>query len=110
MCKKNSAPAVCRECGADLTGRKTGAGFCGRPCRNAYTNRRSERGRQFYDLFMAIRYERKLAKELELWTKLCRMAQDFKEEDDAHGRKSWQDVREVIAKRPDLSCITSTIR
>lgn len=89
----------CKEVINDQTGRRL---FCGKSCRNAFMNRRRDRGAQLYDLFMPIRYERGLARRLNLWTKICRMAAIFKDEDDRAGRKSWPDPRRTLRDRADL--------
>lgn len=44
------------------------------------------RGAEAYDLFRAIRRERKTAKELDLWTELCRLETLWEDEDRAAGR------------------------
>lgn len=94
-----SSTTACRECSAPLTG---GASFCSRDCRNSYTNRRRTRGAEIYDLFMTLRYDRPRAKIMNIWSKLCRMAAEFKRQDDEAGRQSWNDPAVTLQNRPDL--------
>lgn len=100
----------CRECGKPVEAKRNTKAFCCTGCRTAFNNRRIQRGGELYDLFMAVRYDRDKAKELELWTKLCRMAQTFREEDQREraGRKSWQDPEAVLLNRPDLAILSRT--
>lgn len=60
------------------------------------------RGRDLYDLFMALRYERGLAKAKGVWAIACRLAQSWREEDEREraGRKSWQPVKKVLDRMP----------
>lgn len=99
-----SKPAhVCKECGTPLTGRsKQPRQFCSTPCRQAFNNRRMQRGADLYDLFMAMRYERDKATDLGIWAIMCRMAQEYREQDarDREGRKSWQPASTVIDRLP----------
>ncbi len=57
-----------------------------------------------YQLLMAMRYERKLAGQIGLWSKLCTMLANFRREDreQRQGRKSWSPPETVIERRPDL--------
>ena len=101
---------VCAECGSPFVAHATlarRAEFCGPGCRSAFNNRRSTRGVVIYDLFMALRYERKLAKKLGVWRQLCRLARDFRAEDHAQreSRKSWRAPATVLAERPYLNAI-----
>jgi len=95
-------PRVCRECGQSF--HAVTALFCGRACRLAFNNRRIQRGGELYDLFMAMRYERGLAKALGVWKMICRMAQMFRAEDmrDRAGRKSWRDPETVLERHSYL--------
>ncbi len=101
----------CLECGEgfDLDARFN-AEFCGDSCRKAFNNRRATRGAVIYDLFMALRYERKLASKLKVWKLLCRLAMDFRKEDHEQrdSRKSWQDARKVLRERPYLHGVLIT--
>lgn len=92
------ADRKCAECGGALEGRKAVAAFCSGSCRKAWNNRRAMRGAQMYDLFMAIRYDRKAAKEQGLWSLLCRMAQDWKELDAAAGRQTLGSRKDLLER------------
>lgn len=101
----------CRECLKPLeAGRKATAEFCGIPCKASWNNRRKNRGAELYDLFMAIRFERGLAKTLGLWAVICRMASVWKEEDDRAGRKSFSDPRQVVMRSPRYNAVTTKVR
>lgn len=94
----------CKECGKPLTSTRKPKSFCDPDHRLAWVNRRAERGSLIYDLFMATRYDRKAAAELDLWTKLCRMGEIFREEDlKAKRPQTWRKPREVMQDRADLS-------
>jgi hypothetical protein len=80
---------TCAECGKDEVVSRPEARFCCNPCKTSWNNRRQQRGAQLYDLLMTCRYDREVAKENNVWTLLCRMAEHFKAEDDEAGRKSW---------------------
>lgn len=60
--------------------------FCCDGHRKAFHNRRMTRGAEAYDLFRAIRRERKIAKSLDLWTELCRLETLWEDDDRAVGR------------------------
>lgn len=96
---------LCRECGTGFKGLRADATFCRPACRRDYNARRAKRGAQLYDLFMIYRYERELAGRLGIWAKLCRMAQDFRQEDTTkrQGRYSWDDAKTVLMRHPTLS-------
>jgi hypothetical protein len=63
------------------------------------------RSAEFYDLLMAMRFDRDRAQEDGAWSLLSRMASSFKAEDDRDrgGLKSWEPVAVVKARHPDLS-------
>lgn len=90
---------ACQECGgpAPLKAR-----FCSPAHRQAFNNRRLQRGAEIYDLFMAHRFDRKQAQQLRVLQAMNRMASLWNEEDKAAGRRSWRDTREVLAERPYL--------
>lgn len=94
----------CAECGLEFRAEKPHAEFCCAEHRKAFNNRRMTRGAVVYDLFMALRYERKAAQKLRTWFMLCRLAMDFRREDrnERDGRKSWRDPRDVLTERPYL--------
>lgn len=60
------------------------------------------RGRDLYHLFMTLRYERGAAKLLGVWAIVCRMAMEWRKEDEAQraGRKSWIAPKRAIGKLP----------
>lgn len=72
------------------------------PCRKAFDNRAMVRGRELYHLFMALRYERGLAKVLGLWAIMCRLGMVWREEDlvERDGRNSWQRPSKVVDRLP----------
>lgn len=94
---------TCHECGNPIPA-PSKASFCDKACRNSYDNRRQLRGAKIYDLFMATRYDRLTAKDLGVWTYLCRMGEDFRDEDvrEREGRPSWRDPKTVIDTNPHL--------
>ena len=85
MCKARR----CNDCQTDISALDMRAEFCGTPCRLKWHNRRMQRGAELYDLFMACRYDRGLAKALGLWALVCRMASYWNDEDKAAGRRSY---------------------
>lgn len=93
---------TCLECGNRITEARKPKMFCSTPCRQTFNNRRMQRGAQLYDMFMAMRYERKSAEDHGAWAIMCRMAMDFRREDDLEreGRKSWQPIASVIDRLP----------
>jgi len=90
---------VCRECGA-----RAGGQFCSTACKTAWNNRRKSRGAVLYDLFMAMRFERKAVAGDNLWTLLCRLGTDWRSEDieERGGRHSWRSHDKVLAERPQI--------
>lgn len=90
-----------------MSGKISGKRFCGQPCRLRFNNRRLQRGAEFYDLFMAMRYDRAEAKRLGVWASMCRMGQQMREEDqrERDGRKSWREPKDVLSDRPDLRAV-----
>jgi hypothetical protein len=90
-----SAPTCCRECGQPFTAKRAHGEnlFCAVDCRKAWNNRRAVRGAQLYDLFMILRYQRGVAKARGVWAIVCRLAQDWREEDhrERAGRQSWRE-------------------
>ena len=90
---------VRRECGA-----RAGIQFCELTCKKAWNNRRKSRGAIRYDLFMALRFERKSVASDNLWTLFCRQGTDWRSEDikERDGRHSWRDHEKVLAERPQL--------
>jgi hypothetical protein len=100
---------ACTECG----GMHAKAGtFCSTACRQAYNNRRLQRGGEFYDLYMAYRFERELGVRLGLWQAINRLASNFRNEDKLlrDGRKSWRNPRLVLEERPYLKAQITQVR
>ena len=94
----------CLECGAMIVVQ----GFCCTECRKTWNNRRAVRGAQLYDLFMAARFDRPVAKALKVWRYLAHFASQFREEDriERAGRRSWRDPAEIIARHGHLRADT----
>lgn len=92
----------CNECGEAYVPRRCDEFFCSIPCRKSFDNRAMTRGRDLYHLFMVMRYERGTAKLLGVWAIMCRMAMEWRNEDNEKrgGRKSWIAPRRVIDKLP----------
>lgn len=105
---KTTTTCQCAECGATFEAKRDHAAFCSDGCRKAFNNRRMTRGAELYDLFMAVRYERGLAKLLGLWTVICRAAELWRDEDrgERDGRKSWGAPEAIIARKPYLKSKT----
>ena len=105
-------PRECQECGDHFAPKRHTQRFCGSKCQKLFNNRRAVRGAMLYDLFMSMRNERDKAKDAQVWTKLCRLAQDFKADDDQErdGRASWQPLALVLDQHPELSVIQSTMK
>lgn len=106
--KKAKRAHLCLECGNQFVpaeGRQ--AAFCCREHKTKWNNRRLKRGAEFYDLFMALRYERETAKEEGVWTTLTRLSQHYREQDEREreGRRSWQKPRAIRDRRPHLEAI-----
>lgn len=93
-----SKPHECQECGGPIGERRKGQLFCSPLCRQTFNNRRMQRGAELYDLFRALRRERADAKELNLWTQLCRLELKWQAEDetDRPGRRSYMPPAKAI--------------
>lgn len=93
---------TCLECGNRISEAGKPKMFCSGPCRQTFNNRRMQRGAQLYDLFMALRYERAAATDRGIWAIMCRVAMDFRREDEAQraGRKSWQSMSAALDRLP----------
>lgn len=85
------AHVTCRECGERFTppANRRGARpkFCAPEHAKAFNNRRMRRGAEVYDLFRAMRRDRKAAAALGVWNAMCRLDLVWQEEDEAAGRK-----------------------
>ena len=113
-----SVPAYLRcwlECGTSFRASVKSAEFCGQQCRKVFNNRRQTRGADLYDLLMSLRYEREASKREpgrpSVFTMLCRMARDFRDEDreKRSGRKSWRPARKVLARGQHTHLYSITI-
>lgn len=93
---------TCNECGETYTPRRCDEFFCSTKCRKDFDNRAMVRGRDLYHLFMTLRYERGTAKLLGVWAIVCRMAMEWRMEDERErsGRKSWMAPKRAINKLP----------
>lgn len=92
----------CQECGNAFQSKKP-ALFCCTPCRQAFNNRRMQRGAELYDLFRTLRRERAEAKKLNIWTEICRLELGWQIEDNEkrNGRKSYMPAKKAIANLLD---------
>ncbi|MCE7026405.1 transcriptional regulator [Jiella sp. CBK1P-4] len=102
----------CLECGAGFQRRREHGAFCSPRCRGTFNNRRARRGAELYDLYMAHRYERPLARALGLFQAINRLASVYRAEDlsQRDGRASWRRPQEVMAERPFLKAIATATR
>ena len=82
---------ACQECGGPVACKRADAIFCSLPCRRVFNNRRIQRGGEFYDLIMEMRFDRKRADATKAWSLLCTIAGRFRDEDKTEraGRRSW---------------------
>lgn len=93
----------CHECSKEFATRRADAVFCSTECRKAFNNRRAVRGAELYDLFRALRRDRAKAKELNVWTALCRLELRWHQEDQErapHG-KTYRDAKTVMTEMVD---------
>ena len=95
---------TCRECAAVFEANNANSAFCCRDHRNSFGNRRMQRGAVLYDLFMAQRYERNAARAAGIWSVMCRLGEEWREEDrqKRSGRPSWRPFRDLLEKFPYL--------
>lgn len=82
----NYPARCCRWCAAGFTPRHPSQDFCCPEHGKLFNNLRMVRGAELYDLFCGMRSERALAKELDVWTEMCRLELRWKQEDGAHRR------------------------
>lgn len=73
--------------------------FCCAEHGQLFHHRRRQRGAEIYDLFRAIRRERKMAKDMDLWTEMCRLETLWEDEDRAAGRVTKSYLAPVQALR-----------
>lgn len=92
---------TCLECATPIPPSRSGEPrrFCCTACRRAFNNRAQTRGAHAYHLIRAIRRDRDEAKELNLWTELCRLELAWEDEDRAAGRvtNSYKPPRMALA-------------
>ena len=86
----------CIECGTYFVAKKEHARFCSTRCRKAFNNRRMTRGAELYDIFMALRYERKWAQAVGAWQLICRLVSVWRQQDEREGRKSYITPRQWV--------------
>jgi len=99
-------PRTCRECQKPLEKTmKANSEFCCTACRVGWRNRRMSRGADLYDLFMNMRYNRDAAKEAGVWTEMCRLAEQWNDEDKAADRQTFFRADEMIAHLKDRGAI-----
>ncbi|WP_341874477.1 hypothetical protein [Methylobacterium nodulans] len=98
---------TCLECGQPYGAAARHPGFCSTACRQAWNNRRLQCGAEVYDLWMAFRFQRPLARALKLLSALNRLASLYREEDrrERAGRPSWRAPEVVLASRPYLRAV-----
>jgi predicted nucleic acid-binding Zn ribbon protein len=95
----NNGTAGCLECGKPIgPSVRYEKKFCAHACGTVYNNRRKQRGAELYDIFMAMRFDRANAKDKGAWAVMCRMASQWKAEDDAAGVRSFQPLNGVMEK------------
>jgi hypothetical protein len=92
--------AACQECGGAFAPSRPDNCFCGKPCRQAFNNRRMQRGSDLYDLFMGLRFERSAATQLKVWVKMCALAASWRAEDYElrAGRPSWGPLAPALGR------------
>ena len=96
---------TCLECGSKYVAKRMAGVFCKDGCRRDFNNRRQARGAELYDLFMASRFEREAAEDAGVWNFMCRMAANYKAEDDTgrSGRRSWDTIAAVKDRNAHLA-------
>lgn len=99
----NQRKCMCIECEKPMDAPRIGQEFCSPACRQAFNNRRMQRGAELYDLFRALRRERSEAKALNIWTELCRLELHYQTEDDKQrpGRRSYMPPKKALANLRD---------
>lgn len=101
---------TCLECGCDLpAAARDEKRFCSNAHKDAFNNRRKNRGAELYDLFMAMRYDRAAASEAGVWAIMCRMASHWREADGEAGVKSFLPIREVVQRNPKYTGIRGRV-
>lgn len=87
----------CLECSIPIQPSTRGRAkrFCSVACGKAFNNRRATRGALLYDLFRAVRRDRKTAQDQGVWTEMCRLELAWNDED--AGRRTYKPVRMALA-------------
>lgn len=87
----------CRECAAPFMARRATREFCSEVCRTTFHNRRLRRGAELYDAVMAWRFDRDEANNAGALNLICRMAGNFRAEDERirAGRPSWDPIAKI---------------
>lgn len=98
--KRKTLRRVCQVCGEEFETARHQARFCSEAHKVIFNNIRRTRGAVLYDFFMMLRYDRKAAEKLDLWSCMCALGFVWREED--KGKETWGDVREHLAKMPYL--------
>ena len=86
---------VCPECGDDMSERHPSARFCRTTCRDAFHNRRKDRGVDLYDLKMEERFNRTHPEHGELRTYIDRLCHTWHLEDLNRQRQTDPDLAEA---------------
>ncbi|QND53450.1 hypothetical protein HB779_17315 [Phyllobacterium sp. 628] len=94
---------ACQECGNHISDHRDGKLFCSTVCRQSFNNRRMKRGAELYDLFRALRRERSDAKQLNIWTEMCRLEKQWNDQDvlERPDRKSYMSPKKALANLLD---------
>jgi len=96
---------ACAECGETFAAKRDHANFCSTKCRKTWNNRRATRGAELYDLFMALRYDRKWSSTVGMWQLICRLASEWKRMDNEAGRTYVRPEKWLEANRAWLKSI-----
>lgn len=100
---------VCRECGSEVVQSRKGptSDFCSVKCRQAWKNRRMQRGAMLYDAIMNWRFNRKNGNDKAAWQAITRMAATFNQEDkdQRDGRRSYRPLKDVLQDNPWINSI-----
>lgn len=77
---------TCLECGDPLARhagdtRRSDTSFCCGACRKTFNNRRAMRGAELYDLYMAHRFDHRVATDLGVMQAINRLASFYRQED-----------------------------
>lgn len=91
----------CDECGSEFRPVKRGQRFCSTEHRKAFNNRAMLRGAEVVHLLCALRRERGKAKDMGLWSIICRLELRWRNEDEDAGRKGYTDPAIVLQELYD---------